>query len=112
MCCPEKIKRPETSPQRSSVFPDLPTIAEAGLPGYEVTVWGGVVVANRVPKAVVDKLNAEMNAAITDPAIREALAARGYDTVPLSVPQFTDFIRKENAKWMDVVKRAGIKADS
>ena len=42
----------------------------------------------------------------------EALAARGYDTVPLSVPQFTDFIRRENAKWLDVVKRAGIKADS
>ena len=100
-----------TSLKRSAAYPDLPTIAEAGVPGYEVTVWGGVVVPAGVPKPITHYLNAEMNKTISDPAIREQLAARGYDTMPISVEQFSAFVRKENAKWADVVKRAGIRAD-
>ncbi len=100
-----------TSLKRSPAHPEIPTIAEAGVPGYEVTVWGGVVSPSGVPKAVVTYLNTEMNKSIGDAVVREQLNARGYDTTPISVEQFTAFINKENAKWADVVKRAGIKAD-
>jgi tripartite-type tricarboxylate transporter receptor subunit TctC len=100
-----------TSLKRSAAHAEIPTIAEAGVPGYEVTVWGGVVSPAGVPRPVVTFLNAAMNRSIGDPAVRDQLNARGYDTTPISVEQFTAFINKENAKWADVVKRAGIKAD-
>lgn len=100
-----------TSATRSSAHPEIPTIAEAGVPGYEVTVWGGVVVPAKVPKAIIAFLNAEMNRSISDPAVKAQLNARGYDTTPISVEQFTAFIASENAKWANVVKRAGIKAE-
>ena len=100
-----------TSLKRSSAYPDIPTIAEAGVPGYEVTVWGGVVAPAGVPKAIIMQLNAEMNKAISDPVVKEALNLRGYETTPISIEQFTAFINRENAKWADVVKRAGIRAE-
>lgn len=100
-----------TSATRSSAHPDIPTIAEAGVPGYEVTVWGGVVAPAGVPRPIITFLNAEMNRSISDPTVKGQLNVRGYDTTPISVEQFTTFIAKENAKWADVVKRAGIRAD-
>jgi len=100
-----------TSSTRSSVYPDIPTIAESGVPGYEVTVWGGVVAPAAVPKVIIAFLNAEMNRTIADPAVKAQLNARGYDTTPMSGEQFTAFIAKENAKWAEVVKRAGIKPE-
>jgi len=100
-----------TSIRRSPAYPDIPTIAEAGVPGYEVTVWGGVVVPRGVPAQIMNYLNAEMNKSISDPAIKEQLAVRGYETMPMSVAQFTEFVRRENAKWADVVKRAAIKGE-
>jgi tripartite-type tricarboxylate transporter receptor subunit TctC len=100
-----------TSLKRSPAHPDIPTIAEAGVPGYEVTVWGGVVAPAGVAKSIVTYLNTEMNKSISDASVKEQLYSRGYDTTPISVEQFAAFINKENAKWADVVKRAGIRAD-
>ena len=100
-----------SSPARSPAFPDLPTIAEAGVPGYDATTWTGIVAPAGVPKAVVSKLNAEINAALATPALREKLLAIGSEPVIGTPAQFGEFIRKENAKWADVIKRSGAKVD-
>ena len=100
-----------SSPARSPAFPDLPTIAEAGVPGYDATTWTGIVAPAGVPKAVVAKLNAEINAALATPALREKLLAIGSEPVIGTPAQFGEFIRKENAKWADVIKRSGAKVD-
>ena len=100
-----------SSPGRSPAFPDLPTIAEAGVPGYDATTWTGIVAPAGVPKALVAKLNAEINAALAKPALREKLLAIGSEPVIGTPAQFGEFIRREHAKWADVVKRSGAKVD-
>jgi tripartite-type tricarboxylate transporter receptor subunit TctC len=100
-----------SSPARSPAFPDLPTIAEAGVPGYDATTWTGIVAPAGVPPVIVAKLNAEINKATATPSLREKLLAIGSEPVNTTPAQFREFIRKENAKWADVIKRAGAKLD-
>ncbi|MBI4194347.1 MAG: tripartite tricarboxylate transporter substrate binding protein [Betaproteobacteria bacterium] len=100
-----------TGPKRSAVFPELPTIAEAGLPGFEVTAWDGAIAPSGVSKAIVATLNAEINKALVSPAVKEKLTALGVELVGGTPDQFAEHIRKEAAKWADVVKRAGVKVD-
>ena len=100
-----------TSLKRSPAAPELPTIAESGLPGYEVTTWSGVVVPAGVPKAIVTTLNAEVNKALVSQAAKERLGGSGYELPGGSVEQFEQLVRKEMAKWADVVKRTGAKID-
>jgi tripartite-type tricarboxylate transporter receptor subunit TctC len=100
-----------SSPTRSPAFPDLPTVAEAGVPGYDATTWTGIVAPAGAPNAIVAKLNAEINAALAKPSLREKLLALGSEPVTGTPAQFGDFIRKENAKWADVIKRSGAKVD-
>ncbi len=100
-----------SSPTRSPAFPDLPTIAEAGVTGYDATTWTGIVAAAGVPKALVTRLNAEINTALSTPSLREKLAAIGSEPVIGTPQQFGEFIRRENAKWADVIKRSGAKVD-
>ena len=100
-----------SSPARSPAFPELPTIAEAGVPGYDATTWTGIVAPAGVPTAIVAKLNAEINTALATPALREKLLGLGSEPVIGTPAQFGEFIRRENAKWADVVKRSGAKVD-
>ncbi|MDB5809728.1 MAG: hypothetical protein JWN94_1850 [Betaproteobacteria bacterium] len=100
-----------SSPTRSLAFPDLPTIAEAGVPGYDATTWTGIVAPAGVPKSIVRKLNAEINAALANPSLKEKLIGIGSEPVIGTPEQFGEFIRKENAKWADVIKRSGAKVD-
>jgi tripartite-type tricarboxylate transporter receptor subunit TctC len=100
-----------SSPTRSPAFPELPTIAEAGVAGYDATTWTGIVAPAGVPSAIVAKLNAEINKATATPSLREKLLAIGSEPVSHTPAQFREFIRKENAKWADVIKRAGAKVD-
>lgn len=100
-----------TSLKRSPAVPDLPALAEAGLPGFEVTVWSGLVVQAGVPRAIVNRLNAEVNAALTVPAVKEKLGGLGYELVGGTPEQFTLFVRKEITKWADVVKRTGARIE-
>ena len=100
-----------TSLRRSAAIPELPTIAESGVPGFEVTTWSGVVVPAGVPKPIVTRLNAEINAALASQAAKERLAGSGYDLVGGTPEQFTALVRRETAKWADVVKRTGAKVD-
>lgn len=100
-----------TSLQRSSALPDLPTVSDSGVPGYSSTAWSGIVVPSGTPRAIVTRLNSEINKALTAPTARERLAALGYEPVGGTAEQFAAFVRKESAKWADVVKRTGARVD-
>ncbi|MFL6799280.1 MAG: Bug family tripartite tricarboxylate transporter substrate binding protein [Xanthobacteraceae bacterium] len=94
--------------QRSSVFPEVPTIAEAGVPGYETTIWLGIMAPAGTPQAIVDKLNAEINKAITRPDIKAAWSQQGAVPMPMTPPEFDAYLRKDVEKWAQVVKAAGL----
>lgn len=100
-----------TSPKRSAIFPELPTIAEGALPGFEVTAWDGAVAPARVPPSLITRLNAEINRALVSRAVKEKLNQLGVELVGGTPEQFGQHIRKEAAKWAEVVKRAGVKVD-
>ena len=101
-----------TSAVRSRAAPDLPTIDESGLPGFDMSPWSGVVAPAGVPAAVVNRLNAEFNRALALPAVRERLIAMGLEPTGGTPEQFDQHTRRESAKWADVVKRSGIKLES
>jgi len=100
-----------TGPRRIPLAPDIPTVAEAGVAGYEITAWGGYMAPAGTPGAVVTKLNAELNRVIASPAIRERWLALGIEPVGGTPERFTAHVKTETAKWADVIKRAGIKGD-
>ena len=100
-----------SSLKRSPVFPDIPTISEAGVPGYETNAWGGLVVPVGTPRAIVVKLNAEVNTALQSPALRERYAAIDAEPVGGTPGQFAEYVKKETSKWADVVKKSGAKLD-
>lgn len=97
--------------RRSPGFPDLPTIAEAGVPGYEAGTWTGVIGPAGLPRPVLDKLNAAVNAAIRSPAFVERFALIGDEPAGGTPEAFGELIRRDSAKWADVVKRSGAKID-
>jgi len=100
-----------TSVKRSPAIPELPTISEAGVLGFEITTWSGVIVPAGVPNAIVAKLNTEINKALASTRVKELLAGNGYELVGGTPEQFAEFVKKEIAKWADVVKRTGAKVD-
>ena len=100
-----------TGPKRSSLLPDLPTIAEAGVPGYEVTAWGGIIAPGGVPKPIIAKINAEINKAFAVPSVRKQFVALGSELVGGTSEQFSQFIKTESQKWASVIKRSGVKID-
>jgi tripartite-type tricarboxylate transporter receptor subunit TctC len=100
-----------TGPARSAAFPDLPTIAEAGVAKYEVTTWGGLLAPAGLPKAMVARLNAEILKACASASLKERLASIGNQCIGGTPQQFDAFIRSELARWSDVVRRSGAKAE-
>jgi tripartite-type tricarboxylate transporter receptor subunit TctC len=100
-----------TTLERVPAFAELPTVAESGVPGFEVTAWAGVIVPVKVPKAIVARLNAEINKTLSAPVVRERLIAQGLAVKGGTPDEFAGHIRKEAAKWANVVKRAGVKVD-
>jgi len=99
------------SPERSPFFPDVPTIAEQGYPGFAAVGWIGIVAPARTPEAVLDRLNAEVRRLIVKPEVKDRLAALSFLPVGDSREQFAAFIREEVAKWAKVVKESGAKID-
>jgi tripartite-type tricarboxylate transporter receptor subunit TctC len=97
--------------RRSPGFPELPTIAEAGVPGYEAATWSGVIAPANVPKPIVEKLNALINKAIRSKTFQERFAMIGDEPAGGSPEEFAALIKKDSAKWADVVKRSGAKLD-
>ena len=96
---------------RSPAFPELPTIAEAGVPGYLAPTWTGVIAPAGVPPPIVDKLNAAINKALTSQAFKEKFAKIGDEPAGGTPEEFTATIKADSAKWSDVVQRSGAKLD-
>jgi tripartite-type tricarboxylate transporter receptor subunit TctC len=96
---------------RNPVLPDVPTIAEAGVPGYEAVNWWGIVAPAGTPAAIVDKLHTEITAVQNSDEVKKYFASEGAQTVQMSSAEFATFIDKEMKKWERVVKEGGIKAE-
>jgi len=99
-----------TGPQRNAMLPDLPTLAEAGLPGYEAGLWTGFVFPAGVAPAIVARLNAAVNAVIKDPEVIDLLMKQGVETESGGPEVLAERIKGDLAKWRDLVVKAGIKA--
>ena len=100
-----------TGNTRSNLIPELPTVAEAGLPGYAVTAWFGLLTPTGTPAEIITQLNTETVKSFRTPQMKERLAALGADAAAGSPEQFGTFLRSEMAKWAKVVKTAGIRGE-
>lgn len=100
-----------TSPQRLPQLPDVPTVAEAGLAGYDSTGWFGVVAPADTPAPIVQRLNAEITAALKDEKIRTGMRNLGVEPAPSAVDAFAGYIRSETTQWAKVIRQAHIKID-
>ncbi|KUL94651.1 hypothetical protein DK26_17240 [Bosea sp. WAO] len=100
-----------TGAKRSAAMPDVPTVAEAGVPGYEFASWHGVFVPAGTPPAVVERLNAELNKIVADPTVRERMAALNIELVGGTSAAFGDFIKAETGKIAELVRISGAKAN-
>jgi tripartite-type tricarboxylate transporter receptor subunit TctC len=99
-----------TSTKRLEALPEVPTMSEF-LPGYEGTLWGGICVPRATPIEIVEKLNREINAALTERKIRARLAALGATPMVLTSAEFSTFMVAETEKWGKVIKLSGARAD-
>ena len=102
---------PSAMPERLRSMPDIPTVAEQGLPGYEMSTWYGVFAPAGTPAETVERLGAELRRAVADPKVREQIAAQGIEPVSNTPAEFRAFVNSELEKWARVVKAAGIKGD-
>jgi len=100
-----------TTAKRFPLLPDLPTVAEAGYPGFEALAWNGVLVAAATPAPIVARLNTEINAILKMPDIVEKMHAAGFDLIGGAPEDFAALIRAENEKWAPVVKKLGLKVE-
>ena len=100
-----------TSRTRSSVMPDVPTLDEAGLPGFEVVGWNGLVAPAGTPRPVIEKLNAEVVRILHTPEVETSLRNQGVDVVGNTPDQFAGIIRDDLAKWSEIIKAAGLKIE-
>lgn len=100
-----------TSEQRLKPYPDVPTMIEAGVPGYEFTAWVGAFVPAHTPAAIVNKLNAEFRKALADPAVAAKLEAQTLDPMPMSSEQFAERLKSDSAKYARLVKESGAKIE-
>ena len=99
------------SANRIPALPDLPTISETGVPGYEVTNWWGIVVPAGTPRPIVERLNKELTAIVASPETRKRFETEGAEPLSMSPEEFSRFIAAETTKWARVVKEAGIRAE-
>jgi tripartite-type tricarboxylate transporter receptor subunit TctC len=100
-----------TTATRFPLLPDLPTIAEAGYPGFEALAWNGVLVAAGTPPAIVQRLNMEINAILKDSGVKSALNAQGFELVGGTPEDFAKLIRSESTKWAPVIIKTGARID-
>jgi len=100
-----------TGSKRSSVLPDVPTVSEAGVKGYEATIWLGVMAPAGTPRAVVDRLNAEITKITSRPEVRKAWGEQGAEALTMNTAEFEKYLNADIAKWAQVVKISGARAD-
>jgi tripartite-type tricarboxylate transporter receptor subunit TctC len=99
-----------TTTKRSSALPELPTVAEAGVPGYEVVLWYGVLGPRDLPRTLAERWHAEIHKAIRLPDLKERLIAEGFEIDDSSQEVFKALLKRDVAKWIRVVKEAKVKA--
>jgi tripartite-type tricarboxylate transporter receptor subunit TctC len=100
-----------TGPQRSSALPELPTVAEAGLPGYEAVLHYGLVAAAGTPPPIIDKLNTALRAALAEEALQQRLAVEGAEPLPSTPEEYAADIDREEIKWSRIVRESGAKGE-
>jgi len=100
-----------TSARRAAVYPDLPTLAESGLPGFETTSWHGMLAPVRTPRALTGRIHAELVKMLNQPDVKAIFAGQGMDVVASTQEDFAAYIRSESEKWTKVIKAIGIKAE-
>jgi len=100
-----------TTAKRSALMPELPTISEAGLAGFDANNWYGIVVPAKTPRAIIDQLNAEVTKILHMPDVKATLFNQGLDPAPGTPEQFGAYIRSERVKWAKVIKESGAKAE-
>ena len=100
-----------TGARRAPAAPELPTVAESGVAGYEVTAWYGVSAPAKTPRAFVDRLNNEIARALNSPDLKERLISQGADPIHQTPEQYTAFVQSEIVKWAKVIQAAGIKGE-
>ena len=100
-----------TGTQRAKSLPEVPTMIEAGVPGYEVTAWTGVIAPAGLARPILDRLNAAVNAAINEPLAKERLAQLGAEGGGGTPEEYAALIARDSAKWADVIRRSGAKID-
>lgn len=100
-----------SSPRRSASAPDVPTIAESGLPGFEAEGWYGIVVPKGTPANIIDQINKATLAALKDSATAKAIQTAGFDIIGRGPSEFAAYMKSEQARWGKLIKEAGIKAD-
>jgi tripartite-type tricarboxylate transporter receptor subunit TctC len=100
-----------TTAKRSPALPDLPTMQEAGIAGYDASAWFGMLAPKGTPMEIVNRLNSEINKFIASPEGREKIALQGGEPAPMNPTEFSAFIKNEITKWSRVVKASGAKAD-
>ena len=100
-----------TGPKRAANFPDLPTLNEAGVKGYEITTWTAMIGPKGLPKQIVAKLNAEIQRACANPKLQAVLTTQGASCAAGSPEEFAQFVRRERVKWGEIVKKSGAKID-
>ena len=96
---------------RSPVLPDVPTIAEAGVPKYEATIWLGLMAPKATPAQIVNRLNAEVSRIVGLPETARAWTAQGATPMVMNVAQFTSYVQGDIAKWANIVKISGAKPE-
>ena len=100
-----------TGEKRSAVLPDVPTVSEAGVPGYEAVIWLGVMAPRNTPREIVQRLNAEISAITSRAEVREAWAKQGAAAMTMTADEFARFMKDDIAKWERIVKLSGAKPD-
>ena len=100
-----------TTPRRVSIFPDTPTLAEAGVPGSEAGAWQGLMVPAKTPRVVIERLNAELNKALKDADVLAKLAQQGTEPLGGSIDEYAATIDRELVRWSKVVKDSGVTLD-
>ena len=100
-----------TGKSRLPTLPDVPTAAESGVPGYEATIWLGLMAPKGTPPDIVNRLNAELRKIVAQPEVRTLWASQGALPLSMSVPEFQQYLAADIAKWANIVKVSGAKPD-
>ena len=100
-----------TGKTRNAITPDLPTVAEAGVPKYEATIWLGLMAPKNTPPEIVNKLNAEIRKIVAQPDVKATWASQGAVPMSMTVPEFQQYLKDDIAKWANIVKISGAKPE-